>query len=144
MFKQSNRGGTMLIYLLSFITNTWGLKGEASNTRLVGGWFKGPDYDVYAVDTLAFVGDGECLKILNVKDPSSPFEIGKIKLPEQILGIAGSGRYVYVADFLAGLRIVDVSDPSNPQEIGYYDTPGGAYDVYVLDSIAYVADADSD
>ena len=31
-------------------------------------------------------------------------------------------------------------EPENQFEIGYYDTPGEAYDVFVRDQIAYVAD----
>jgi hypothetical protein len=36
-----------------------------------------------------------------------------------------------------------VSDPGNPDLVGSYDTPSSAYDVYVQDSLAYVADYES-
>jgi len=45
-----------------------------------------------------------------------------------------------VADYDSGLRIIDISDPSNPQEVGFYDTQGRAWDVWVVDTLAYVAD----
>ena len=40
-----------------------------------------------------------------------------------------------------GLRIINVRDPTNPAEVGYYDTGGDARGVYVLDTLAYVADS---
>ncbi len=37
------------------------------------------------------------------------------------------GRYMYMSNYVSGLRIVDVADPSNPVEVGHFDTvPFGA------------------
>ncbi|MEN8143900.1 MAG: choice-of-anchor B family protein [Gemmatimonadota bacterium] len=32
------------------------------------------------------------------------------------------GRYMYMSNYVSGLRIVDVADPSNPVEVGHFDT----------------------
>jgi choice-of-anchor B domain-containing protein len=32
------------------------------------------------------------------------------------------GRYMYQANYVAGLRVIDISDPVNPKEVGYFDT----------------------
>ena len=32
------------------------------------------------------------------------------------------GRYMYQANYKAGLRVIDVQDPVNPKEVGYFDT----------------------
>ncbi|MCK4523525.1 hypothetical protein KAU15_01235, partial [candidate division WOR-3 bacterium] len=37
-------------------------------------------------------------------------------------------------------RIINVSDPAAPVETGFYDTDGAAYDVYIVDTIVYIAD----
>jgi hypothetical protein len=49
---------------------------------------------------------------------------------------------VYIGD-VSYLRILNVSDPSSPSEIGHYATEGEAQAVYLVDSLAYVADSDS-
>jgi len=37
------------------------------------------------------------------------------------------GRYMYQANYVAGLRVIDIADPANPKEVGYFDTvPWGA------------------
>jgi choice-of-anchor B domain-containing protein len=35
------------------------------------------------------------------------------------------GRYVYQANYRAGLRILDIADPANPKEVAYFDTTPG-------------------
>ena len=48
-----------------------------------------------------------------------------------------------MADYESGLLVIDISNSTNPTIVGTYDTPGKAYDVYVADSYAYVADYSS-
>jgi len=80
------------------------------------------------------------LRIINVSDPSNPYEVGYCDTPDWAWGVVISGSYAYVADCESGLRIINISDPSNPYEVGYCDTPGYANGVVVVDSLAYVAD----
>ena len=53
-----------------------------------------------------------------------------------------NGTIAYAADYQKGLIVVDVSDPSNPIKIAQYFDGGHAYDVEVINKIAYVADRD--
>ena len=117
-----------------------GTKGDSLNCTLVGGWFSGFDYTVFVKDTIAYIGDGVCLRILNVKDPSNPVVLGMVKVPSFVRGIYVSDTLAYVGDWGDGLRIINVKDPTNPSEVGYYDTGWYAWDVYVVDTLAYVAD----
>jgi hypothetical protein len=55
-------------------------------------------------------------------------------------GVALSGNYAYVADYLAGLQVIDVSNPANPQRVGGYNSSGGAVNVAVSGAYVYVAD----
>jgi len=123
----------------------WSNPGKTSNynTRLIGGWFSGPDYAVFVSDLFTFIGDGRYLKILNVNNISNPECIGEYVLPVIPERIFVRDTFAYVADGNAGLRIINIADPAAPYEAGYFDTDGYAKSIYVVDSFAYVADKDS-
>jgi hypothetical protein len=55
---------------------------------------------------------------------------------------AVEGDYVYAVSNV-GLQIFNIADPVNPVLVGTYDTPGSAYDVEIVGSLAYIADGDS-
>ncbi len=113
--------------------------GDSLNCKVVGGWFRGPNYDVFIADTLAYIGDGRYLDILNVKSTCAPVLIGRALTSSVVRGVCVSGDYAYVADEVAGLCIIDVSDPGFPQIVGY--SPGYfATRVWVVDTLAYLAD----
>jgi len=117
-------------------------RGDSLNCELVGGWFSGPCGAIFVdstKDTLAFIGDGGYLRILNVSDPSSPTTVGKLKCPRVIKDIYVKDSFVYIADGESGIRIINATDPTNPVEIGFYDTGDWAYGVHVVDSLAYIA-----
>jgi hypothetical protein len=100
----------------------------------------GDPFDVFVVDTFAYVCMGNNLVILNISNKTNPKPLGFVSLPAIAIKIYISGSYAYVADDYSGLRIINISNPSNPKEVGYYDTSGEAYHVYVSGSYAYVAD----
>ena len=80
------------------------------------------------------------LRIIDISNPSNPFEVGNYDTPGYAHGVAVADSYAYVADGEAGLRVVDISNPSNPVGVGSYNTPGVALNVTVAGSYAYVAD----
>lgn len=49
-----------------------------------------------------------------------------------------AGDHAYVVD--GELLVIDISDPQNPRIVGSVDTPGFAWDVTVVGSLAYAAD----
>ncbi|MDD3803329.1 MAG: T9SS type A sorting domain-containing protein [bacterium] len=100
----------------------------------------GEAYDVFIVDTLAYVCMGYNLVILNIKDKSKPILLGYIDTPYDARGVYVLGIYAYIANGDYGLRIINISNPLEPTYVGSYNTPGYALNVYVLDSYAYVAD----
>ena len=81
--------------------------------------------------------------IIDINDPSSPFEIGRYGMGGFNHGVWIKDTLAYITNYSRGLRIINISDPTSPLEIGWYDTPGSAYDVYVQDTLAYMADGDS-
>ena len=58
--------------------------------------------------------------------PRRATAVGGGVLPGLIEGVAVSGSYAYVADWVRGLRVIDVSTPASPIEVGFVDTPGSA------------------
>jgi hypothetical protein len=108
--------------------------------QLLGRWPYGPASAVAVSGSLAFVGSGTTMLVLDVSTPSSPQLLGDVTLPDLVYGIAVGGSHAYVANGMAGLRVIDVSNPAAPVEVGVSDvTNEGALDVAVAGSHAYVA-----
>jgi hypothetical protein len=85
---------------------------------------------------------GRGLNIIDVSDPSDPFEVGfcdtRSATGPSDLWIQDT--FAYVADSDSGLCIINIASPFSPSEIGICDTPGSAYDVFVQDTLAYVTE----
>ena len=96
-------------------------------------------YDVFVVDTIAYVCMNNKLVIFNIKDQSNPILLSYLYLSGLAYDVYISGSYAYVADYGSGLHIINISNPASPAEVGYYDTQGYARGVYVSGSYAYVA-----
>ncbi len=111
--------------------------------ELLGRWPYGPASAVAVSGSLAFVGSGTTMLVIDVSTPGSPQLLGDVALPDIARGITVADDYAYVAVGYSGLRVVDVSVPSAPVEIGFVDTPGDAWAVAVSGSYAYVADGSS-
>jgi len=93
------------------------------------------------------------LGISDASDPAHPQLLGELVLCDadynevcEDVSVAAVGDLVYVTyrydgyGYFVGLKIFDVSDPSAPVELGAIDTPEIAYEVEVVDHLAYVAD----
>ena len=88
--------------------------------------------------TLAFMGMGAYLTVIDVSIPLSPTQIGHI-MPSSglVQDIALVGEYAYVASAGAGLYVISISDATAPVVVGH--APGGAVNVTVVGDYAYVA-----
>jgi hypothetical protein len=87
------------------------------------------------------VSNTEGLRVIDISDPTLPFEAGFFETAGKASDVAVSGDYAYVADYGSGLRIIDVSDPAELFEAGFFDTDGAALGVAVDGDQLYVADA---
>jgi len=79
--------------------------------------------DMRIVGGLAYLTDGEGLRILDVTDARNVHEVGFYNAPVYSRGVWVEAHYAYVADERAGLRIVDVGDPTAPREVGAFALP---------------------
>ena len=108
--------------------------------QLVGRWGYGPSKAVASAGSLALVGMGAQLVVVDVSTPASPLQVGSVPLGGLIRGITVSDTVALVAAGKAGLRVVDFSDATRPVEVGAVDTPGDARRVVLDGTTAYVAD----
>jgi len=108
-------------------------------------------YDVWVSGNYAYVADNNSeLTIIDVTDPYNPVYItstgGGSPVYSKGRGVYVQGNYAYLAISSElsskpySLEIFDVSVPSNPILVDSYITPGGAYGIYVKDSLIYLAD----
>ena len=87
--------------------------------------------DVSADGTLAYLGVGSRVVVLDLLDPNGAGELGKSQvLAEVVEDIVAAGDYAFVAAGLAGLYVLDVSDPAAPVVVGHYQTPSGSVGRY--------------
>jgi hypothetical protein len=96
---------------------------DSSRVEFVG-QIGGSSYAVTVSGTLAYVGMGSRMVILDVSEPATPTIVGQTPpLPGTVKGIAVApgGDIVYIAADRGGLRVIDVRDPANPSEIGSID-----------------------
>jgi hypothetical protein len=96
-------------------------------------------------DTLAFLGDGQALTILDVSDAARPTCRSHLALPPNIVvtAIQVRGAYAYLAlnnsnDSDIALQIVDVHDPDHPSLMGSYNG-ANANDLAVDGNLVYLA-----
>ena len=95
----------------------------SSNANLVrtleGGAFK----EVAINGDIVYGGLHDFLVAIDVSDKSNPARLGNALLgnelsTSQVMDIAVSGNYAYVANADSGLTVIDISDPTNLVEVG--------------------------
>jgi hypothetical protein len=129
----------MASFIINPISELRADTGDSLNTTWIGAWAEGSCYTVAVQDMFAFYGNGGYMQIVDISEPNSPIEMGRVLCPAVVRSIFVEGNYAYVANWGAGLRIIDISDKLNPVVVGYIDTGDHAYDVFVSDGYAYVA-----
>lgn len=78
------------------------------------------------------------LRVVNVRTPDSPGEVGWYEVIVRAEGVAVSGSHAYVADWYTGLRVVDIGDPTAPRVVGVEGTAEYANNVVVSGAHAFV------
>lgn len=98
---------------------------------------------VFVDGSRLFVADDTSgLRILDVSNPLDVFQLG-IEDTTDATGVFVRGDYAFVADRGAGLRIINVSTPTAPFVESTFNSPGSAWDVWVENDRAYIADDSS-
>ena len=110
-----------------------------SSLKEVGCLDFGPAYDVVVVHKTAYVTGNRGVHIIDVENPVSPRELGRLKLQDGAFGISVRGHRAYIAGDSEGFFIADIADPKNPVVIGQYSPKEGlTEDVSIDGTLAYV------
>jgi len=126
-----------------YTTPTSTLVPATATTLELVGHLGGQATAVFGQGRYLYLGIGAELAILDVSDPTDPWRVGYVVLPDMATDIYVVDDYAYVTNGEAGLHVVDVSNPASPVKLSAVDTPGDARGVVVLGSTAYVADGKS-
>jgi hypothetical protein len=136
----------------AFLATTAGLDvidiSDPTNPDTSAGFWHSPAvgamFDVAVSGNYAYLTEWEFgdkrLYVVDITDPTSPFEVTNVSMPHYGERIAISGDYAYIACTYAGLFVCDISDPSSPESVAVYDTPGKAHGIAVWGDYVYLAD----
>ncbi len=91
-------------------------------------------------DNLAYIVNDSHLSVVDISNPSFPYQIGSYDAPASIRDMTVVGDIAYILAAGDGLHIVNVSDPTNPNPVGFYQPPGldAGIAVAVKENIAYI------
>lgn len=98
--------------------------------------------DVEVVDGLAYLAVSRGLRIVDVRNPRAPVEIGSIALSDdrEATDVEIVGKLAFVALTGDGLAVVDVSRPTEPVQIGALEERFNTVAVKVVGTLAYLID----
>ncbi len=96
-------------------------------------------WEMFVRDTFAYVAS-DTFRIINISDSLNPHVVGRCD--EYCFSISVAGDYAYCASFPYG-QVIHVATPSNPQLVGQFNIPDCAYDLFISDPYAYLADGDA-
>lgn len=94
--------------------------------------------EVEVAGSLAFVVEGSIVRILDVSDPSAPFQIGSHRPSGFARGVEVRGNIAYLVETDLGLVAIDVSNPAAPVRLGWEDTILNPEGIAVAGSLALV------
>lgn len=105
----------------------------------------GPVGTVAVSGTLAYIGEGGSLTILDVSNPAAPLRRGSLPLLGLPAAIQVIGSTVYVAAGRGGLEIIDASDPTRPVLRGATTPASGSQtefftSVQIVGHLAYISE----
>jgi hypothetical protein len=103
------------------------------------------NYDIAVSGSHLFLASTGVLRIIDISKPQTPVLISTFQgRGSWVRGVDVADSIAYIATSMhadaSWLQLVDISDPSTPVQVGIFRTAGGAQDVAVSDSTAFVAD----
>lgn len=113
---------------------------DPSHPREVG-FYRLNAQSLWVSDTLAYVGTGGSLRIIEVSNPYEPKSVSNTLIDSGVSQITVSNGIAYLAGDEGGLLIFDVSDPYQPRQRATFETQGRAFGLALVSTNAYVADA---
>lgn len=108
-------GGTPSVAEFGFTTTM------VSATLREVAWYDTPGsaFDVVTAGNHAYVADSSALLVLDIENPTSPREVGRVVVGNMLWNVSLVGNYACVADRLGDLHVIDVSSDTSPQQVGH-------------------------
>jgi len=97
-------------------------------------------------DDLAYLANGHGIYIVDVSNPSFPYEVGCWESSFWMTRLAVSGNYVYAAEVGGGapvLRVIDASQADNPIEVGNYNPSESINGITLYNGYVFIAEGSS-
>jgi len=122
-----------------------GAKADAAWEKLkllgmAGGVCRGVD----TLGSLAVIGEGASLTVLDVSDPAKPRAVSRVPLAHVAGCVRVAGKLALVGDISQNfLQIVDLTDPTAPVSHPPISVAGNVKDIAVRAALAYVACGDA-
>ncbi len=113
---------------------------DLPDNLIIGDWFSGECQALDIDGSIAYIGCGSVMRILNIFDLTHPIEISSIKTPEDIIGIKKSGDMIYIINKSEGLHIIDISDINNPEMIKSLEVGYLLKDIQIQGEYVYLCD----
>jgi|GEM_PF-1364135 len=82
-----------------------------------------------------------CFDVLDISDYSNINLLNSIPLDYICYSIKISNEFLFMANYIDGIRIFDIHDPLNVEETGYYDTYGKCFDIELYNDMIVAADS---
>jgi len=95
---------------------------------------------VTGADGYAYVAVGGTIRVLDVSDPSAPFQVALLSVPGTPKDLWLGGTNLYVSCGSYGVHVVDVQNPSSPTSRKTVHTPVGAVQARAVGSELLVGD----
>jgi hypothetical protein len=94
----------------------------------------------FCQDKTLFLSTDSGLVIMDISDPASPTELGRLAA-DSLEKLWVHGNRAYLASGYLGLLVVDVSDPTAPESLGRYQVGSFEFvrDVWAGENVAYIA-----
>jgi len=101
----------------------------------------GGDISAVAVDgSLAYVGEGTSLAIVDVSDLQNPAQIGRLELPGIVSDLSVSAGVAFIANSEGGMQMVDVQNPSQAYILSSLATACPATSLFLSGSLVYLGE----
>ncbi len=134
----------LLVIVLLLILSSPLFAQDSLNISMVSSMYHYWDtvYDIkFHEDHAYFSTDRSGIIVLDISDPSSPFEAGSLRYlnSSRSLEISDENNLAYITNWFNGFSIYDISDPADPFEVGSYDSLYfSPYGLEVADGYAYM------
>jgi hypothetical protein len=103
----------------------------------------GGDISAVAVDgSLAYVGEGSGLAIVDISNLQNPARIARLELAGIVSDLFVSAGVAYIADGAGGLQVVDVHNPSQTYVLSSLATACPATSLFLSGSLVYLGEGD--